>query len=198
MEIVRWAIEHYRGSVTFVCSFQNCVLVDMAARLDLQADFVFLDTGFHFRETLGFVDLVRDRYGISVRTAHPGSHAVDWPCGTRDCCEYRKSAPLDEALRGRSAWVSGLKRVDTPERASAPIVGWDRRRGLAKISPLANWTDDDVDYYTTVNDLPVHPLVKEGYLSIGCAPVTTPVNLGESPRSGRWRGSGRTECGIHF
>jgi len=106
-------------------------------------------------------------------------------------------APLRRAVAGRAAWLTALKRVDAPTRAAAPIVSYDEAFGLVKINPMATWTDDDIDSYVTDHDLPVHPLIEKGYLSIGCAPTTRPVAPGEDPRAGRWSGTGKVECGLH-
>ena len=196
-KVVAWAVERYAGRVTLACSFQDCVVVDIAVAVEPGIEVLFLDTGFHFPETLAFVEQVRERYDLNLRVLRPGPEADAWPCGTERCCELRKVAPLDNALQGRLAWLTGLKRVDAPTRADAPIVSWDAARGLVKINPLATWTDDDVANYVADHGLPVHPLVPRGYLSIGCAPTTRPVAPGEDPRAGRWAGSGKTECGLH-
>ena len=109
----------------------------------------------------------------------------------------RKVEPLDRALEGKAAWMTGLRRVEAPTRANAPIVALDLGRGLVKVNPLATWTDDDVDGYIADHDLPVHPLADQGYPSIGCWPCSRPVGNGEDPRAGRWAGTGKTECGLH-
>ena len=105
--------------------------------------------------------------------------------------------PLAKALRGHGAWITGLKRVDTPERAEAPVIAWDPSRNMVKVNPVAAWDDDDVDAYVAAHDLPRHPLNYVGYVSIGCAPTTVPVPEGHHPREGRWAGTGKTECGLH-
>ncbi|MGH9047290.1 MAG: phosphoadenylyl-sulfate reductase, partial [Acidimicrobiales bacterium] len=113
------------------------------------------------------------------------------------CCKFRKVEPLRGALAGRAAWITGLKRVDSPTRATIPIVSFDETFGLVKVNPLATWTDEDIASYEADHHLPVHPLMKVGYRSIGCAPTTRPVVDGEDPRAGRWVGSNKTECGLH-
>jgi len=113
------------------------------------------------------------------------------------CCHLRKVEPLHRALQGRAAWMTGLKRSDAPTRAAAPIVSWDEARGLVKVNPVATWSDDDIANYQADHGLPVHPLMTQGYLSIGCAPTTRPVAPGEDARAGRWSGMGKTECGLH-
>ena len=195
--VVAWAVERFGHGITLACSFQDCVVVDIAVQVEPGIEVLFLDTGFHFPETLEFVETVRARYDLNLRVLTPGPEAAAWPCGTDRCCELRKVAPLDAALEGRLGWLTGLKRVDAPTRAAAPIVGWDEARQMVKVNPLATWTDDDVTHYAADHGLPVHPLVPKGYLSIGCAPTTRPVAPGEDPRAGRWSGTGKTECGLH-
>lgn len=194
---IAWASERFGGQVALACSFQDCVIVDLAVQVDPAIEVLFLDTGFHFPETLAYVEEVRARYDLRLRVLRPGPEAEAWPCGTDRCCDLRKVAPLDAALRGYGAWLTGLKRVDAPTRAQAPIVSWDEQRGLVKVNPVATWTDDDIAHYAADHALPAHPLVARGYLSIGCAPTTRPVAPGEDPRAGRWAGTGKTECGLH-
>jgi phosphoadenosine phosphosulfate reductase len=196
-KVLGWAVERFGRNLAVACSFQDCVIIDLAVQSYPDIEVIFLDTGFHFPETLAFVEEVRDRYDLNLRVVHPGPEADAWPCGSERCCQMRKVEPLEQAMDGRDAWVTGLKRCDTPLRAGAPIVSWDPLRNLVKVNPLATWTDDDVDYYVADHDLPSHPLVSKGYLSIGCAPTTRPVTPGEDPRAGRWAGTGKTECGLH-
>ena len=134
-EIFAWAFSEFWPAISVVSSFQNCVLVDLAVRTDPRAEIIFLDTGSHFAETLSFVEQVRQLYGLNLRIIRPGADAEPWPCGSDRCCELRKVVPLARALSGRHAWVSGLKRVETPNRASSPIVGWNPAQGLVKINP---------------------------------------------------------------
>lgn len=196
-KVLSWAMERFGGDVSLACSFQDCVVVDLAVAVDPAIEVLFLDTGFHFPETLAFVEQVRSRYDLNLKVVRPGPEADAWRCGSARCCELRKVAPLDGALAGRAAWITGLKRTDAATRADAPIVSWDDQRGLVKVNPMATWSDDDVARYLADHDLPVHPLVSRGYLSIGCAPTTRPVAPGEDPRSGRWSGMDKTECGLH-
>lgn len=195
--VIAWAHDRFGGAVSLACSFQDCVVVDLAVQVEPAIEVLFLDTGFHFPETLSYVEQVRSRYDLNLRVLRPGPEADAWPCGTARCCEMRKVAPLDAALDGKGAWLTGLKRVDAPTRAGAPVVSWDEGRGLVKVNPLATWTDDDIAHYSADHGLPVHPLLSRGYLSIGCAPTTRPVAAGEDPRAGRWSGSDKTECGLH-
>jgi phosphoadenosine phosphosulfate reductase len=122
----------------------------------------------------------------------------EFVCGTPRCCEVRKVEPLAKAIAGRQAWITGVKRVDTPERTGAPIVTWDANREMVKVNPLVTWTDADIDEYLAEKGLPLHPLTYVGYVSIGCAPTTQPVAEGQNPREGRWPGMDKTECGLHI
>lgn len=196
-KVIAWAVERFGASVSLACSFQDCVIIDLATQVAPEIEVVFLDTGFHFPETLVFVDEVCRRYDLNLRVVAPGPEAIPWPCGTDRCCELRKVLPLGVALAGKRAWLTGLKRCDAPTRKNAPIVSWDSQRALVKVNPLATWTDADLEAYARDHGLPEHPLVAKGYPSVGCAPVTRPVAAGEDPRSGRWAGSTKTECGLH-
>ncbi len=196
-KVMRWAVERFGRQLILACSFQDCVIVDLAVEADPGIEVLFLDTGFHFPETLAYVEEVRARYDLNLRVLTPGPEAEAWPCGTERCCELRKVEPLHRALKGRAGWMTGLKRCDAPTRAGAPIVSWDEARGLVKVNPMATWTDADVASYEADHGLPVHPLMTQGYLSIGCAPTTRPVEPGEEARAGRWAGMGKTECGLH-
>jgi phosphoadenosine phosphosulfate reductase len=195
--VVKWAVERFERSLVAAASFQDLVLVDLVVDADPDMEVVFLDTGAHFPETLRFVAEARVRYGLNLTVTRPGPEAGAFPCGTNRCCELRKVEPLRRAVVGRQAWITGLKRVDAPTRVASPIVAWDEPFGLVKINPLARWTEDDVTAYLTEHELPFHPLVSRGYLSIGCAPTTRPVAEGEDPRAGRWAGSEKVECGLH-
>jgi phosphoadenosine phosphosulfate reductase len=197
-EIIRWAVERFKRNISFACSFQNSVLIDMAVRVDPGAEILFLDTGYHFRETLDFVEEMRAHYDLNLVVAQCAPDAQAPPCGSEGCCAVRKLLPLDASLVKRAAWLSGVKRVDSSARANTPIVEWDARRAIAKVNPLATWSEEDVARYARDNDLPVHPLAGFGYPSIGCAPTTTPVNFGEGRRAGRWRKTNQTECGLHI
>jgi phosphoadenosine phosphosulfate reductase len=130
------------------------VLIDIATRFDDQVEVIFLDTGSHFVETLAFVQDVRTRYSLNLQVITPGADADAWPCGSERCCEFRKVLPLDRALAERTAWMTGLKRVDTPARAHAPVVGWDTIRGMIKVNPLARWSHDDLAHYESDHPLP--------------------------------------------
>jgi len=197
-EIVRWAVDRYGEDLLVATSFQDCVLIDVVTSVAPDAEFAFIDTGFHFPETLDYVETVRARYDLRLRAISAGLSPEESPCGSTSCCQRRKVEPLIEVLADRSAWMSGLRRAEAPTRAEAPIVAWDPEKGAVKFNPLANWSDHDVARYASVHGLPEHPLRRAGYLSIGCAPTTVPVRLGEDPRSGRWAGTDKTECGLHI
>jgi phosphoadenosine phosphosulfate reductase len=196
-QAISWALDRFAGSIALACSFQDIVIVDLVHAASPGIEVVFLDTGAHFPETLQFVDDVTKRYGLNLTVTHPGPEADAFPCGGERCCEFRKVAPLRQALVGRQAWMTGLKRVDAPTRAGTRIVEWDASFGLVKVNPLATWTDEDIAGYVADHELPEHPLISQGYLSIGCAPTTRPVAPGEDPRAGRWSDSDKTECGLH-
>ncbi len=194
---IRWAVDAFGESLALAASFEDIVLIDLATKIAPDIEVVFLDTGAHFPETLSFVDEVKERYRLNLTVTKPGPEAAAHPCGSAQCCQFRKVEPLRRAIEGRRAWMTSLKRSDGPTRADAPIVSWDQGFGLVKINPLVTWTDRDVASYLADHDLPVHPLVLRGYRSIGCAPTTRPVAEGEDPRAGRWSGLDKSECGLH-
>jgi phosphoadenosine phosphosulfate reductase len=194
---IDWALERFGSSIVVACSFQDVVIVDLVHRSDPGIEVVFLDTEAHFTETLTLVETTRARYGLNLTVTKPAPEAESWPCGTEQCCQLRKVDPLRRVLSGKGAWITGLKRSDGPSRATIPIVSYDETFSLVKVNPLATWTDDDIASYEADHDLPVHPLIAQGYRSIGCAPTTRPVAEGEDPRAGRWAGSDKTECGLH-
>jgi phosphoadenosine phosphosulfate reductase len=194
-KVVQWAVETFGPSLTLASSMQDAVLIDIAHAVDPDIDVFFIDTGLHFPETWDTVKAVEDKYGIKVRVVRQAEQ--NWKeLDPVHCCEGAKVAGLNAALEGRSGWLTALKRVDAVTRVEVPVVGRDKR-GLVKLNPLAAWTDDDVYGYAADHDVPVHPLVAQGYLSIGCAPCTQPVAPGQHPRSGRWAGQDKTECGLH-
>lgn len=197
-EIVAWAADTFGESLAVAASMEDAVLIDVASRVRPGIDVVFVDTGYHFPETLATAERVSRRYPIELRVVRDESPTDDlWRTSVDACCAARKVAPFDTALRGYTAWMSGLRRADSPERASAPIVTRDGR-GLISIRPLATWDDATTDAYIASNDVVLNPLLFDGYPSIGCAPCTNRVAPGEDPRSGRWAGSGKTECGLNL
>jgi phosphoadenosine phosphosulfate reductase len=195
--IIRWAVEAFHPHLCLTASMTDAVLIDLATSVEPSIEVVFIDTGYHFAETMETVELVRRRYGLNLRvmTALPQSEEL-WRVDPENCCSAVKTGQLDRALLGKQAWMSGLRRVEAPTRAQTPVVHRDLR-GLIKVNPIATWTDLDVASYITDHDVPVNPLVDQGYLSIGCWPCTQPVEDGAGPRSGRWAGLEKTECGLH-
>lgn len=205
-ELLRWTDEHFGGNYVVASNMQDAVLVEMAAKVRPGVDVLFLDTGYHFAETVGTRDAVEAVYDVHVVNVTP-EHSVaeqDELHGkdlfARDaaaCCRMRKVEPLGKALRNYSAWVTGIRRVEAPTRANAPLVSWDAAFGLVKINPIAAWSDEQMQAYIDANGILVNPLVFEGYPSIGCAPCTNKPAEGADPRSGRWAGQTKTECGLH-
>ncbi len=176
----------------------DAVLIDLATKVAPAIEVVFIDTGYHFPRRSETVETRARRYGLNLRMMTVPHHAEAlWEKDPENCCSAVKVGQLDRALAGKAAWMSGLRRDEAETRASAPIVGRDMR-GLVKVNPLATWTSDDVQGYIEEHDVPVNPLTLQGYPSIGCMPCTKPVAEGEDPRSGRWAGREKTECGLHL
>jgi phosphoadenylyl-sulfate reductase (thioredoxin) len=200
-EILRWAEARFAPRLGFATGFgvEGCVLVDVIGRAGLAVDVFTLDTGVLFPETYGLWGRLEDRYGVTIRGVRaPDVIDQHWASDPDACCRVRKVEPLAEAARGFDAWISAIRRDQTRDRADARVVERDARFGIVKINPLARWTSDDVWRHVRAHDVPYNPLHDRGYPSIGCAPCTSPVAAGEDPRSGRWRGLGKTECGLHL
>ena len=197
-KVIEWAVEQFAPHLAMTASMTDAVLIDLATKVAPAIEVVFIDTGYHFPETLETVETVRRRYGLNLRMMTVPHHAEAlWEKDPENCCSAVKVGQLDRALAGKAAWMSGLRRDEAETRANAPIVGRDMR-GLVKVNPLATWTSDDVQGYIEEHDVPVNPLTLRGYPSIGCMPCTKPVAEGEDPRSGRWAGREKTECGLHL
>jgi phosphoadenosine phosphosulfate reductase len=195
---VRWAHERFGDDLVLAASFQDAVLIDVAVKVAPRIEVIFLDTQYHFAETLWYVEELRRRYDLNLRVLEPLVEPDNrWRTDVEGCCGVRKVEPLARALAGRAAWITGLRRADAPTRANAPIVSWDLARSMVKVNPLASWTDADMAGYVADHELPGNPLSERGYPSIGCWPCTRPVMPGEDPRSGRWSGKDKTECGLH-
>jgi phosphoadenosine phosphosulfate reductase len=193
-EVLAWAVATFGAELTVASSMQDGVLVDLAVRAAPAVEVVFLDTGFHFPETLETAARMRARYGLNLVTLRPEPAAAVYGVdGTEACCEARKVAPLERHLAGRAAWVTGLRRAESPSRAGASTVEWDAGRGLVKVNPIVAWSDEDVARYAAAHDIIVNPLRDKGFDSIGCEPCTLPG----AGRSGRWGGE-RLECGLHL
>ena len=204
---LRKAIKKYQGDIVLATSMgvDSAVLLHMVSRIDPSLPVIFLDTGKHFRETLAYRDELVSRFGLTnFQNITPDVTAVEKedPDGALNqsepdsCCDLRKVRPLDGVINGFGARITGRKRYQTPDRADMPIL--EKTKPQAKVNPLAYWTAKDITAYLRQYDLPPHPLLALGYLSIGCQPCTTRVSAGEDPRAGRWRNSEKTECGIHF
>lgn len=197
-EIVQWAVEQFESRVCVAASMGDTVLVHMATQVDPDIEVVFLDTGFHFSETIVTVRQAQSRYGLNLRVERPSSGAPDvFTSGVDACCAARKVAVLEQALRNHDGWMTGVRRCESLERSETPILQHDRR-GKVRICPIARWDDDDVARYVAEHDLVVNPLTDHGYPSIGCWPCTSRVAAGEDPRSGRWPSSEKTECGLQL
>jgi phosphoadenosine phosphosulfate reductase len=205
-EILAVAAGRHPGRLGLACSFgaEDCLLVHLVARAELRIELFTLDTGYLFPETYALWKELEDRYRITIRAERTGLPAPDpagpqpWQVDPDACCEARKVVPLKAALSRYGGWVTGIRRDQTPERASARLIGWDARFGLEKVNPLAAWTSEQVWDQLKLGGVPVNPLHAQGYASIGCAPCTSPVKPGEDPRAGRWRGSEKKECGLHL
>ncbi|MGE3284555.1 MAG: phosphoadenylyl-sulfate reductase [Pseudonocardia sp.] len=205
-QVLAWTARTFGDRVVVASNMQDAVLVDLAAKAHPGVDVLFLETGYHFPETIGTRDAVATVYDVNIVDALP-EHTVaeqDELLG-RDlfarepdrCCHLRKVVPLQRTLARYDAWVTGVRRVEAPTRAGTPLVTWDERFGLVKVNPLAAWSDEDMDAYVEEHGILVNPLVSAGYPSIGCAPCTRRPLPGEDKRSGRWAGREKTECGLH-
>lgn len=203
---LRWAAAEFGDSLVIASSMGDEVLVDLAAATVPGTDLLFIDTGYHFAQTLATRDAAAARYDLRVRTVTPlltiaeqtAEHGADLFARDPDrCCAIRKVEPLERGLAPYAAWVTGMRREDAPTRSDIDVVSWDAKRGKVKLNPLARWSGDDVTAYVIQQDVLLNPLRELGYPSIGCAPCTRPVAEGEDPRAGRWSGFGKTECGLH-
>jgi phosphoadenosine phosphosulfate reductase len=196
--IILWAVEAFGSRISLSASMTDAVLIDLATQVDPGIEVVFIDTGYHFPETLETVEAVRRHYGLNLRIMTVARQEEDlWKVDPENCCSAVKVGQLDRALVDKDAWMSGLRRAEASTRARAPIVARDLR-GLVKVNPLAAWSDADVAGYIRDHDIIVNPLTLRGYPSIGCMPCTKPVGDGEDPRSGRWADTDKTECGLHL
>ncbi|MGB3186298.1 MAG: phosphoadenylyl-sulfate reductase [Ornithinimicrobium sp.] len=215
-DILAWGFTQFGPGLAIASSMADAVLPHLAARvfaatvpLEQRGEgvqVIFLDTGYHFAETLETRDEVQRTLPVTIHniTSRRSVAEQDAEVG-RDlfatdpaaCCHMRKVEPLQGALSGYQAWASGLRRADSPSRAQAPVVTWDERHGIVKFNPLAAWTDEQVSQYIWMHEVPVNPLIEQGYPSIGCGPCTLRPRVGADPRSGRWAGSAKTECGLH-
>lgn len=205
-EILRWAGNTFGSAFAVAGSMQDNVLVHLASQVIPGVDVLFLDTGYHFVETIGTADAVEAVYPVTMRRLLPlqtveqqdTQHGKDLFARDPDlCCALRKVAPLNRGLRGYEAWATGMRRAESSTRADTPAVQFDAKRGKVRIAPLAAWSDDDVAHYIENNNVLVNPLLSDEYPSIGCEPCTRKVLPGQDSRSGRWAGLTKTECGIN-
>jgi phosphoadenosine phosphosulfate reductase len=204
--IIEWAVATFGDRFAITSSMSDAVLAHVASKVASGIDVVFLDTGYHFAETIGTRDAVAATLPVHVVNVQAEQTVAEQDATygkdlyKRDpdlCCALRKVKPLEDALAGYDAWATGLRRDETPNRVIAPVIGWDERKRKVKVSPLARWTGEAMDRYIAENGVLVNPLQYDGYPSIGCWPCTRRVEPGEDPRSGRWAGLAKTECGIH-
>jgi phosphoadenosine phosphosulfate reductase len=205
-EALDWTARTFGDRFIVASNMQDAVLIDLAVRAKSDVDVLFLETGYHFAETIGTRDAVALTYpDIRIVNAEAEQSVADQErefgllnkTDPTQCCFLRKVVPLRRTLANYDAWVTGVRRVDAPTRANTPVVQWDERNGLVKVNPIAAWSDAEFTDYIAANGILENPLVGEGYLSIGCAPCTAKPLPGADPRSGRWAGQAKTECGLH-
>ena len=204
--VLEWAARTFGPRLAVTSSMNDSVIPHLASRVAPGINVLFVDTGYHFAETIGMAQAMPVMIPVNVVTVrapltkaeHEAKHGELWRRDPDACCRMRKVEPLERAMRDYDAWVTGIRRAEAPSRRNARIVEWDDRRKKVKINPIVAWTDDDVQRYAEFFGLLDNPLKEVGYLSIGCAPCTRAVAPGEDPRSGRWAGRQKTECGIHL
>ncbi|QKW37498.1 phosphoadenylyl-sulfate reductase [Actinomadura sp. NAK00032] len=207
LEVIRWAAATFGDRICLTSSMSDAALIHLVSKVKPGIDVLFVDTGYHFAETIGTRDAVEAVYPVNIinvtpsRTVEEQEAALGPRLFGRNpdlCCHLRKVEPLGRALEGYMAWFSGIRRDETASRRDRRVVEWDRKRGMVKVNPILDWSQEEMDNYIEDNGVLVNPLHYDGYPSIGCAPCTRPVAPGEDPRSGRWAGMGKTECGIHL
>lgn len=207
-EILRWAVDRFAPRFTMATAFgpEGMVILHLLAEIAPDTPIFNLDTGYQFPETMELRERVKQRYGMEVEFKRPELTVEQYEqlhggplykTKPDQCCAERKIRVLHEAVRGKHAWASGIRRDQSPDRAKAAIISWDRKFSLVKVSPLANWTKKDVWKMIVDHDIPYNPLHDQGYTSIGCWPCTRAVMFGEDERAGRWSGFAKTECGLH-
>lgn len=207
-EVLRWAVEEYAPDLALATGFgaEGCVLVSMLSVISPAPRIFCLDTDLLFPETYALRDQLEARYGVHIERRATSLSLRDqaaqygeklWEREPDLCCRLRKVEPLKEMLKGRRAWITAIRRDQSTTRTNTRLVDWDDKFGLVKVNPLARWSARDVWNYIAKHDVPYNPLHDRGYPSIGCVPCTTPVQIGELPRAGRWRGTVKSECGIH-
>ncbi|WP_426592160.1 phosphoadenylyl-sulfate reductase [Cellulomonas sp. McL0617] len=205
-EIIAWAARTFGDDLVVASSMGDEILVHMAAKAAPGVNVIFLDTGYHFAETIGTRDYYADFTDIKLLTILPLRTVAEQDAeygeklhdrDPNQCCAMRKVEPLERGLAPYAAWVTGMRREDAPTRTDITVVGWDAKRDKVKLNPLAAWTQAQVDAYVEENHVVLNPLRQSGYTSIGCAPCTRAVAPGEDARAGRWSGTGKIECGLH-
>ncbi|MEX1217560.1 MAG: phosphoadenylyl-sulfate reductase [Acidimicrobiales bacterium] len=197
-DIIGWAVETFAPHLALTASMTDAVLIDLAAKIFPAIEVVFIDTGYHFPQTLETVERVRQHYGLNLRMMTVALQDEPlWQADPEGCCSAVKVGQLDRALSGKAAWMSGLRRAEADSRVTAPIVARDLR-GLIKINPIATWTDEQVTDYIETNQIIMNPLLLDGFTSIGCQPCTQRPTDQSDPRSGRWSERSKTECGLHL
>jgi len=207
-EVIQWAVERFYPRLTMATAFgpEGCVLLHLLSEIEPRVRVFNLDTGYQFPETLELRDRIAERYGIEVEMLRPEMTVAEYEArhggplyvaNSDQCCYDRKIVPLRRALVGYDAWITAIRADQSPQRASAPIVGPDPKFGLVKVNPLLRWTKRDVWAFIVTNDVPYNPMHDRGYPSIGCWPCTRAVATGEDERAGRWAGQAKTECGLH-
>lgn len=205
-EVAAWAAEHFPGTLAVACSMADAVLPHVVSRFAPGVDVLFLDTGYHFSDTIVTRDIVAEDLPITLVNVTPELSVAeqDEKYGARLyerdpalCCQMRKVEPLARTLPTYEAWVTGVRREEAATRTTTPLVSWDDKNGLVKINPLAAWSFDELLAYAAEHSVEVNSLLADGYPSIGCEPCTRRVEPGDDPRSGRWAGFTKTECGLH-
>ncbi len=205
-EVIKWAAQTFGARLCITSSMTDAVIIDITSREVPGIDVLFLDTGYHFAETIGTRDAVSVVYPVNVVNVTPSTTVAeqDTELGPKLysrnpdlCCYLRKVIPLEQSLEPYDAWITGVRREETDARTDTKVIQWDPRRQMVKVNPIVEWTQQDVDDYIAKNGVLVNPLVYDGYPSIGCSTCTARVEPGDDPRSGRWAGLAKTECGIH-
>jgi phosphoadenosine phosphosulfate reductase len=205
-EVIVWAAETFGKRLCITSSMTDAVIIDLASKHVPGIDVLFLDTGYHFAETIGTRDAVGVVYPVNVVNVTPATSVAEQDAELGPnlyarnpdlCCYLRKVVPLEKALDPYDAWITGVRREEADTRTNTQVVQWDAKRQMVKVNPIVEWTQQDVDDYIREHGVLVNPLVDDGYPSIGCRTCTARVAPGADPRSGRWAGTAKTECGIH-
>jgi phosphoadenosine phosphosulfate reductase len=206
-DVIGWAASTFGARLCITSSMTDAVIIHLASRQVPGIDVLFLDTGYHFPETIGTRDAVSAVYPVNVINVTPPTTVAEQDEGLGPrlyarnpdlCCYLRKVVPLEQALSPYDAWITGVRRDETDARSDTAAVQWDPQREMVKVNPIVDWAQQDVDDYIATNGILVNPLVYDGYPSIGCRTCTARVVDGADPRSGRWAGTAKTECGIHI